>query len=78
MSLERLFPEDDKTLEGEKTLEANKEETNDIPSTPALEGDEEKFVHIQSIAPLEEVKERKKLKILTTNKLLTRLSVLLA
>ena len=42
-----------------------------------LKGDEEEFVDIQPIAPLE-VKEVKGLKILIPNKLLTRLPVLLA
>ena len=49
---------------------------------PPLQHDEEKFVDIQPVVQLEvekeEVKEGKRLKILTPNKLLTRLSVLLA
>ena len=44
----------------------NNEELTDVPLMPSLEGDEE------------EVKEGKGLKLLTPNKLLTRLPVLLA
>ena len=44
-----------------------KKKSDDLPSLPTLEGNEE-----------EEVKERKRIKILTPNKLLTRCPVLLA
>ena len=61
MCLQALFPENDETLEGDLTLEG------DIPPISSLECDEEEFVDIQPSALLEEVKERKWLKILTTN-----------
>ena len=51
-----------------------KKETHDIPQMPSLENDEEEFADIQPIALLDE----KALKILTQNKLLTRLPILLA
>ena len=48
---------------------------DDISPIPPLEGDQEKFVDKQLIAQLkgyeEEIKEEKRLKILTSNKLLT-------
>ena len=47
-------------------ISTDKEESEDLPPVPPLEGDEE------------EVKEGKGLKILTGNKLLPRLPVLLA
>ena len=72
MCLEALFLENDETLEGDLTL------AGDIPPISSLECDEEELLDIQPRALLEEVKERKWLKILTTNKLWTRLLVLLA
>ena len=77
-----MFTEDSKTLEGDKTLEADKEEIDHVLRIQPLESDGEEFVDIQSIAPLKgdegEVKEGKGLKILTATKVLTRLRVLLA
>ena len=76
LGLEGLSPENNKTLKGDK------EEIDDISSMPPLEGEEKKFVDIQLIAELElekeEVKDRKRLKVITPDELLTRLSVLLA
>ena len=72
MSLERLC------LKGDKAHKADKEETVYIPSMPPVECDKEEFVDIQHIAPPEKVKRGKPLKFLTQNKLLIRLSILLA
>ena len=74
MSLQGFFSEDDKTLEDE-TLEGDKKRNSwYIPQMPSLEDDEEEFADIQPIALLDE----KALKILTQNKLLTRLPILFA
>ena len=78
MSLDWLFPEDDKRLEGDIPLGGTKEETDDVPPIPQLENEEEESVDMQPITPLEEVNEEKWFQILTPNKLLTRRLVLLA
>ena len=78
LSLEGLFSEDDKALDGDMLLESEKEEIVDITLMPPLELDEEEFVDIRLIASLKEVNEDKRLKFLTPNKLLTRLPILLA
>ena len=81
LSLEELFTKDDKTLEGDTTLEGDKEEIDDVSPIQQLEGDWEEFVNIQPIGSLkgdeEEIKEVKGLKTLTPKILLTRLPVLL-
>lgn len=57
MTLDVLFPEDDKTIEGDQTLESDqtldddKTLEGDIPPMPPLLGDEEEFVDIQPKAP---------------------------
>ena len=77
-----LFTEAGKSLKGNKTLETDKEEIDHVLPIEPLESDGKEFVDMQSIAPLkgdeEEVKEGKGLKILTLNRVLTRLRVLLA
>ena len=73
-----MFSEDDKALDGDMLLESEKEEIVDITLMSPIELDEEEFVDIRLIASLKEVNEGKRLKILTPNKLLTRLPILLA
>ena len=70
----KLEDKGDETLEDEKTSECDKTLEGDILPMSPLEGDEEEFVFIQTMAPLEE----KGFKTLTPNKLLTRLPVLLS
>ena len=55
----------------------NKEIDDDITPMSPMKGGKKEFVQIQAIAP-PEVKEGKGLKILTSNKLLTQLPILLA
>ena len=72
MSLKAFYSEDNKTLEDDLKLHGDH-----IPSMSPLERDKGEFVDIQPIAPLD-VKVGTGIKILTANKLLTRLSILLA
>ena len=63
---EESKPQPEKTIPERVKLRRQKADDEDLPPMPPLEGDEE------------EVKEGKRLKILTPNKLLTRLLILLA
>ena len=72
MSLNTFYSEDNETLEDDSKLDSDH-----IPSMSPLERDEEEFIDIQPIASLE-VKVGTGIKILTPNKLLTILSILLA
>ena len=60
------------------TAKGGETESADLPPMPQLVGGGKTFVDIKTIARVEKVKERKGLKIVTLNKLLTRLPVLLA
>ena len=64
---------------GDEDKEGDKEELVDKPSTPP-EDDKERNVGLSYMSPLEvdKKKRRKRNQILTPNKLLTRLPVLLA
>ena len=77
MILEGLFSEDDKTLKEYILQEGEEKEIVDISLIPPLQCVEEEYIDIQPIAPLEKVKEGQGLKILTPQKLLTRLPILL-
>ena len=73
----------EKTIAERVKLRRQKANDEDLSHTPSLEGDHsDEFIDIPDIPPLEgdeeEVKEGKGLKILTPNKLLTRLPILLA
>ena len=63
-------------------LRRQKADDKDLTDTPSLEGNySDEFIDIPDMSPLEgdeEVKEEKGLKILSPNKLLTRLPILLA
>ena len=64
-------------------METKKSDDKGLTDTSSLEGDDsDKFINIPDITPLEgdeeEAKEGKGLKIFTSNKLLTRLPILLA
>ena len=66
-----------------KLREQKKPDDKDLTDTSSLEGDDsDEFINIPDITPLEgdeeEAKEGKGLKIFTSNKLLTRLPILLA
>ena len=66
-----------------KLRKQQKPDDKDLTDTSLLEGDDsDQFINIPDIPPLEgdeeEAKERKGLKIFTSNKLLTRLPILLA
>ena len=84
LSSEESQPEETiaETVKLRRQKSGDKEKIVDLSDMPPLEGDEEKIVDLSDMAPLEsdeeEVDGRKGLKILTPNKLLTRLPVLLA
>ena len=63
---QNYYPWFENEKRGDKKESVDKEESADLNDMPPLEGDEE------------EVKKRKGLKSLTPNKLLTRLTILLA
>ena len=63
---QNYYPWFENEKRGDKKESIDKEESADLNDMPPLEGDEE------------EVKKRKELKSLTPNKLLTRLTILLA
>ena len=66
MSIEELFPGDDVTPGNNNTQEDDISLGGDILPMLPLEGAEEEFVDIQLMAPLEEVKEGKWLKFVTS------------
>ena len=60
VSLEGLFSEGYKPLEGNKAIEDDKEEIDNIPPTLLLEGNEDNFIDIQLIALLKSDEVMKK------------------